>query len=48
MVDAVDEELAADPNEVEVTSLGLGSVVIPPLDETQTELLDMPVDSIPE
>ena len=28
--------------------MGIGDVVIPPLDDTQKELLDTPVDSITE
>lgn len=32
----------------EIARLGLGEIVIPPLDKTQKELLDTPVDDIPE
>lgn len=55
--DEVDAEVVAEtaePTPVEaaakekVASLGLGDVVIPPLDAAQKELLDTPVDAIPE
>ena len=50
---AVDNKVGAESNLVEVfspkiTSLGLGSVFIPPLDKTQKKLLDTPVDLIPQ
>ena len=51
-VEAVEEVAESSPAAQAVkqktASLGLGDVVIPPLDETQKELVDTPVDKIPE
>ena len=43
-------EIAEPPSTVDsvLIKLGLDKVVIPPLDDVQLELLDTPVDSIPE